>query len=206
VGRVIAIGASTGGTEALRDVLTAMPVDVPPIVIVQHMPEAFTRAFAERLDGLCRLRVREAKNGDRLEQGLALIAPGGAQHMELVRCGDGYSVRLVSAPPMNHHRPSVDVLFHSCARVLGASGVAAILTGMGGDGAQGMLAMRRAGARTVAQDEATCVVFGMPKEAIACGAADVIVPLDVVASTVVRIAREPVTKGAARPAARLASR
>jgi len=184
---VLAIGASTGGTEALRVVLQAMPADAPGIVIVQHMPEKFTRHFADRLDGLCAIRVREAQDGDRILPGQALIAPGGAAHMEVVRSGAQYHVRLVPGPPVGHHRPAVDVLFHSCARVLGSNAVAGILTGMGGDGAQGMLAMRRAGARTVAEDESTCVVFGMPKEAIAAGAVDVVAPLEAVADTMLRL-------------------
>lgn len=187
---VLALGASTGGTEALRDVLVRLPADAPGVVIVQHMPEAFTRAFAQRLDGLCRIRVREASDGDVVRPGLALIAPGGTRHMEVVRSGAQYVVRLRATPPVNHHRPSVDVLFHSCAHALGSNAVGAILTGMGGDGASGLLAMRQAGARTIAQDEATCVVFGMPREAIAQGAAEVVCPLDAVAPTLLRLARE----------------
>lgn len=184
---VIAIGASTGGTEALREVLEAMPADAPGMVVVQHMPEQFTRHFADRLDKLCAVRVREAANGDRVLPGHVLIAPGGAQHMEVTRSGAQASVRLVSSPPLNHHRPSVDVLFRSCAQALGANAVGAILTGMGADGAEGLLAMRRAGARTVAQDEASCIVFGMPKEAIARGAAEMVAPLGGIAATLLRL-------------------
>jgi two-component system chemotaxis response regulator CheB len=187
---VFALGASTGGTEALREVLVALPPDAPGVVIVQHMPEAFTRAFAERLDGLSRIQVRQARDGDAIRPGLALIAPGGTHHMEVVRSGAHYSVRLIATPPVNHHRPSVDVLFRSCAHALGSNAVGAILTGMGGDGAAGLLAMRRAGARTIAQDEASCVVFGMPREAILAGAAEHVCALDHVAPTLLRLAHE----------------
>lgn len=185
--KILAMGASTGGTEALREVLCALPPDAPGIVIVQHMPERFTRAFAERLDGLARICVREARDGDRVLPGHALIAPGNF-HMELVRGGADYSVRVFSADPVNRHRPSVDVLFHSCARAAAQNAVGVILTGMGDDGARGLLDMRAAGARTIAQDEATCVVFGMPKEAIARGAAEFIEPLPRVAQTALRLA------------------
>ncbi len=195
---VFALGASTGGTEALREVLVALPADSPGLVIVQHMPEAFTRAFAERLDGLTRIRVREARDGDTIRPGLALIAPGGTHHMEVVRSGAHYSVRLLPTPAVNHHRPSVDVLFRSCAHALGSNAVGAILTGMGGDGAAGLLAMRRAGARTIAQDEASCVVFGMPREAILAGAAEHVCSLDHVAPALLRLAHE-------RPSDRVAS-
>ncbi len=168
---LVAIGASTGGTEALREVLTALPADSPPIVIVQHMPPVFTRQFADRLNGLCKVRVREASDGDLLLPGHVLIAPGGESHLEIVRSGARFHARLLSAPPVHHHRPSVDVLFESCARQAGANAVGVILTGMGDDGARGMLAMRHAGARTIAQDEASSVVFGMPRAAIEIGAA-----------------------------------
>lgn len=188
--KVIAIGASTGGTEAIRAVLTALPPNAPPIVIVQHMPPVFTSHFARRLDGLCRVRVKEASDGDVLLDGHVLIAPGGEAHLEVVRSGANYSVRLVKAPPVGHHRPSVDVMFHSCARAVGPNAVGAILTGMGADGARGLLAMRRAGAKTLAEDESTCVVFGMPREAIACGAAEHVVPLDRMAGTLLRAAQE----------------
>ena len=180
--QVIAIGASTGGTEALRTVLTQLPPDAPGIVIVQHMPEKFTSQFATRLDAACQIRVSEARHGDRILRGHALIAPGN-QHMTVVRSGAVYSVQLNGDPPVSHHRPSVDVLFDSCARFLGPNVVGVILTGMGNDGARGLLAMRNNGARTIAQDEATSVVFGMPKEAIAAGAVERVLPLEEVATT-----------------------
>ena len=187
---VIAIGASTGGTEALREILCALPANAPPVVIVQHMPPVFTRQFAKRLDGLCSVRVKEASDGDTLVTGHVLIAPGGETHLEVVRSGATYGVRLLAAPPVGHHRPSVDVMFDSCARALGPNAVGAILTGMGADGARGLLAMRRAGATTFAEDESTCVVFGMPKEAIAAGAAAHVVPLDEMAAALLRAAQD----------------
>jgi two-component system chemotaxis response regulator CheB len=174
--RLIAVGASTGGTEALREFLTAMPADAPGIVIVQHMPEKFTRSFAERCDDLCTIRVKEAEDGERVLVGHALIAPGNF-HMALRRSGAQYSVTVHSGPPVNRHRPSVDVLFDSVAECAGRNALGVILTGMGADGARGLLGMRHAGARTIAQDESTCVVFGMPKEAIERGAAEVVLPL-----------------------------
>jgi two-component system, chemotaxis family, protein-glutamate methylesterase/glutaminase len=185
--QVIAMAASTGGTEALREVLSVLPRDAPGIVIVQHMPLRFTQAFARRLDGVCQISVREARDGDRIVPGVALIAPGDS-HMLVTRSGSIYSVRLSNDPPVNHHRPAADVLFESCARCLGANAVAVVLTGMGADGARGLHAMKQAGARTIAQDEATCVVFGMPKEAILTGAVDHVVPLDRVAETMLRLA------------------
>jgi two-component system, chemotaxis family, protein-glutamate methylesterase/glutaminase len=184
--KIIAIGASTGGTEALREVLCTMPPDSPGVVIVQHMPERFTRAFADRLDGLCRIRVSEARDGDRVLPGHALIAPGNF-HMELTRSGAEYGVRVFSAEPVNRHRPSVDVLFHSCARAAGPNATGVILTGMGDDGARGLLAMRTAGAHTIAQDEASCVVFGMPKEAIELGAAEFVAPLPHISEAALRL-------------------
>lgn len=184
--KVIAVGASTGGTEALRDFLTVMPADSPGIVIVQHMPEKFTRSFAERLDSLCQIRVHEAQNGDRILPGHALLAPG-SYHMEVTRSGANYSVRVFSGEPVNRHRPSVDVLFHSCARYLGGNAVGVILTGMGNDGARGLLAMRQAGAHTIAQDEASCIVFGMPKEAIALGGAEEVVSLQKIPASVLQM-------------------
>ncbi len=187
--KVIAVGASTGGTEALREFLTALPPASPGVVIVQHMPEKFTRSFAERLDGLCQIRVREAQDGDSVLPGHALIAPGN-YHMEVSRSGANYTARVFMGEPVNRHRPSVDVLFESCARSLGANAVGVIMTGMGNDGARGLLSMRRAGARTVAQDEATCVVFGMPKEAIALGAAEEIAGLTHIPTTVLRLLTE----------------
>jgi two-component system chemotaxis response regulator CheB len=174
--RVIAVGASIGGTEAIRQLLMAMPPDAPGLVIVQHMPERFTRAFAEHCDGSCPVRVQEAKDGDRLGPGHAFIAPGN-HHMRVHRDGQSYRVTLGSGPPVNGHRPSIDVLFTSTAAAAGRNAVGVILTGMGADGARGLAAMKRAGARTLAQDEASCVVFGMPREAIALGAVDHVLPL-----------------------------
>ena len=186
--QVIALGASTGGTEALREVLEPLPPDSPGIVIVQHMPEKFTRSFAERLDSLCRVRVKEAEDGDRILPGHALLAPGN-YHLEVFRNGAEYRVRVFSSDRVNRHRPSVDVLFRSCARQLGANAVGVILTGMGADGARGLLEMRQAGARTIAQDEASCVIFGMPKEAIALGGAEEVRPLSQIPSCVLRMAQ-----------------
>jgi two-component system chemotaxis response regulator CheB len=174
--KIVAIGASTGGTEALRELLEPLPADFPAIAIVQHMPEKFTGQFAKRLDSLCKISVKEAADGDRLLVGHALLAPGN-HHMELVRRGAEYTVKITQAEPVNRHRPSVDVLFNSFAENAGANAIGVILTGMGNDGARGLLAMRNAGAFTVAQDENTSVVFGMPKEAIACGGAQEVHPL-----------------------------
>jgi two-component system chemotaxis response regulator CheB len=174
--KVVAIGASTGGTEALRSVLEAMPPDAPGLVIVQHMPEGFTAAFAERLNQTCQIEVKEAVNHDRVIQGRALIAPGN-RHTVLVRSGAHYAVEVIDGPLVSRHRPSVDVLFRSVARAAGPNAVGVIMTGMGSDGAEGLLEMKRAGAATIGQDEATCVVFGMPKEAIDRGAVDEVIPL-----------------------------
>lgn len=185
--KVLALGASTGGTEALVRLLTALPADSPGTVIVQHMPAGFTRSFAGRLDSLCRMRVKEAQDGDRVLPGHALLAPGDFQ-MEVMRSGANTVVKVFHGQPVNRHRPSVDVLFHSCAQALGSNAVGAILTGMGADGAHGLLAMRQAGAHTVAQDEASCVVFGMPKEAIALGAAEEVTSLDTMAPVLLRLA------------------
>ena len=168
--RVIALGTSTGGTQALELVLRQLPADSPGIVIVQHMPEKFTAAFAQRLNNLCQIEVREARHLDRVRAGLALVAPGG-RHMQLKRSGAQYFVEVLDGPPVNRHKPSVDVLFRSVARHAGHNALGIIMTGMGDDGARGLLNMREAGARTVAQDEASCVVFGMPKEAVQIGAA-----------------------------------
>jgi len=189
--RIIAIGASTGGTEAIREILLEMPPDAPGIVIVQHMPEKFTRAFAERCDKLCAIRVKEAEDGDRILQGHALIAPGN-YHMRVFRDARGYRVRIDQEPHVNRHRPSVDVLFHSAATVAGANAVGVILTGMGADGAHGLRAMRKAGAKTIAEHESTCVVYGMPKEAIALGAVDYVLPLTKIAGALLELAQASV--------------
>jgi two-component system chemotaxis response regulator CheB len=180
-GPVIVLGASTGGTEALRTILTSLPPDSPPVVVVQHMPGAFTAAFARRLDTLCAMRVMEARDGEPLRPGVVLIAPGG-RHIELIKYAPGYAVRVFDGSPVSGHRPSVDVLFQSAASVLGARATAALLTGMGADGAEGLLALRGRGARTIAQDEHTSIVFGMPKEAIQRGAAAEVLPLDRIAA------------------------
>ncbi len=179
--RVVAVGASTGGTEALRVFLEALPGDCSGIVIVQHMPEGFTKAFSERLNGLCRIRVKEAQDGDTVLRGQALIAPGN-RHMLLKRSGARYFVEVKDGPLVCRHRPSVDVLFRSTARYAGKNAIGIIMTGMGDDGARGMLEMKQAGAYTIAQDEATCVVFGMPKEAISLGGVDKVLPLEKIAS------------------------
>ncbi len=178
---VVCIGASTGGTEALREVLEALPANSPGIVIVQHMPESFTRAFARRLNSLCQVDVKEAEDGDTVMRGHVLIAPGGLRHMMLERQGARYVVAVKEGPLVSRHRPSVDVLFRSAARNAGSNAVGIIMTGMGDDGARGLLEMKQAGARTFAQDEASSVVFGMPKEAIARGAADRVIPLSAIA-------------------------
>jgi len=182
---VVAVGASTGGTEALRIFLEALPADTPGIVIVQHMPELFTKSFANRLNELCKISVKEAENGDTVLRGRALIAPGN-KHTLLKRSGARYYVEVKDGPLVNRHRPSVDVLFRSTARYASKNAIGIIMTGMGDDGARGLLEMKEAGARTIAQDERTCVVFGMPKEAIKLGAADKILPLEQIAGFVVR--------------------
>jgi two-component system chemotaxis response regulator CheB len=187
--KVVAVGASTGGTEALRHVLEALPADAPGLVVVQHMPALFTRAFADRLDRSCRIEVKEAAHGDRVLEGRALVAPGN-RHLLLQRSGAHYTVEVKDGPLVSRHRPSVDVLFRSAAQAAGPNAVGVILTGMGDDGAAGLLEMKRAGAATVAQDEASCVVFGMPREAIARGAVDVVEPLDRIPGAVLRLARE----------------
>ena len=174
--RVVAIGTSTGGTQALEQVLTALPSLAPGIIVVQHMPEKFTAAFAMRLDSICRMTVKEAQTNDRVTPGKVLIAPGG-RHMLLRRDGAQYFVEVVDGPLVNRHRPSVDVLFRSVAKCAGANALGIIMTGMGDDGAAGLLEMRKAGARTVAQDEESCVVYGMPKEAVKRGAVEKTVSL-----------------------------
>ncbi|WP_438752420.1 protein-glutamate methylesterase/protein-glutamine glutaminase [Pararhizobium sp. O133] len=177
---VVCVGASTGGTEALREMLEALPANAPGIVIVQHMPEKFTAAFAKRLNGLCEVEVKEAADGDPVLRGHVLIAPGD-QHILLERQGARYHVSVKTGPLVSRHRPSVDVLFRSAARSAGANAMGVIMTGMGDDGARGMEEMKQAGAFTVAQDEASSIVFGMPKEAIARGGVDRVVPLDQIA-------------------------
>ncbi len=175
-GDLVAIGASTGGTEALREVLSVLPEATPGIVVVQHMPQTFTGSFARRLDSLCRIRVKEAEQGDRVLPGTAYIAPGHS-HLLVQKSAGGYVVSLSAGEPVNRHRPSVDVLFHSVAESAGDKAIGLILTGMGKDGAAGLLAMKRAGAWTIAQDRDSCVVFGMPREAIALKAVDETLPL-----------------------------
>jgi two-component system chemotaxis response regulator CheB len=181
---LIAIGASTGGTEALGELLAALPPETPGIAIVQHMPEGFTAAFARRLDACSRMEVKEAVSGDRLGRGRVLIAPGN-RHLVLRRAGDEYVAELVNAPPVSRHRPSVDVLFRSVADAAGDAATGVILTGMGADGAEGLLVMKARGARTIAQDETSCVVFGMPREAIARGAVDEVMTLSRIAAALV---------------------
>jgi two-component system chemotaxis response regulator CheB len=175
--KVVAIGASTGGTEALKELLSPLPADFPGIVIVQHMPETFTHQFAARLDSLCKIRVKEAQDGDRILPGHALLSPGG-HHMAVVRRGMEYAVHVYRGEVVNRHMPSVDVLFSSCAHSLGRNVIGVMLTGMGGDGSRGMLEMKQADAFNIAQDESTSVVFGMPREAIRIGAVDQVLPLN----------------------------
>ncbi len=186
--KVVAIGSSTGGTQALAELLPALPANCPGIVIVQHMPELFTRSFAERLNSKCAFEVKEAQDGDSVMPGRALLAPGN-QHMLLQRSGARYYVKVKAGPLVSRHRPSVDVLFKSVARYAGANAVGVMLTGMGADGADGMKEMHDGGAKNIAQDERSCVVFGMPKEAIARGGVDHVLPLDSIASMVVRLAQ-----------------
>jgi two-component system, chemotaxis family, protein-glutamate methylesterase/glutaminase len=174
--KLIIIGASTGGTEAIREVLQPLPPDSPAILIAQHMPGGFTHSFAQRLNGLCRIAVSEAVHGERILPGHAYIAPGGF-HLSVTRSGANYVAQVDQQPPVNRHRPSIDVLFNSAAIHAGKNAIGVILTGMGRDGAEGLLRMHQSGAHTLAQDEASCVVFGMPREAIAIGATDEIVPL-----------------------------
>jgi len=184
--KVVAIGASTGGTEALKVLLTQMPGNAPGMVIVQHMPANFTRTFAERLNSICQVTVKEAADNDTVGPGIALIAPGN-YHMLLRRSGARYFVELRNGPMVHHQRPAVDVLFKSVAKYAGANAIGVILTGMGADGAAGLLEMKNMGAKTIAQDEKTCIVFGMPKEAIKLGAVDKVLPLEEIASEIIRM-------------------
>ena len=189
---MIAIGASTGGTEALKEVLMKIPLNIPGILVVQHMPAHFTTAFAERLNQCCQIEVKEAKDGDSVLNGQALIAPGNF-HMLLRRSGGKYFVNIKDGPFVHHQRPAVDVLFNSTAQYAGPNAVGVIMTGMGADGANGLLKMKEAGARTIAQDEDSCVVFGMPKEAIKIGAVDRIAPIDRIAEEIIRLINTPET-------------
>ncbi|MBI5429590.1 MAG: chemotaxis protein CheB [Nitrosomonadales bacterium] len=189
--RCIVVGSSTGGTEAIKVFLSGMPHHAPPILIAQHMPESFTRSFVARLDSLCRMRVKEAEHQEKILAGTVYIAPGHS-HMLLERVPGGvYRIVLNQDPPVNRHRPSVEVLFKAAAKVLGSHAVGVMLTGMGKDGATAMLEMHRAGAYNFAQDEASCVVFGMPREAIEIGAVDEILPLDKLAERVLAYLRVP---------------
>ena len=200
-GSIIAIGASTGGTEAIREILTQLPVNSPPVLIAQHMPAGSTQSFAQRLNDLCRIRVAEAKDDTEILPGHAYIAPGHS-HLLLARVAGKPVLRLSQAEPVNRHRPSVDVLFDSVAREAGANAIGVILTGMGKDGAKGLLTMKRAGAYTLAQDETSCVVFGMPREAIALEAVDEVIALDKIAGRIMMVVqakplpmvKSPVTK------------
>ena len=187
--KVIAIGASTGGTEAIRRVIENFPANTPGTVIVQHMPSGFTKMFSDRLNQLCQMQVKEAEHGDRVRTGLILIAPGGKQ-LEVVRSGGFYQVRLGSEEKVSGHCPSVDVMMHSVAKHVGANAVGAMLTGMGQDGAEGMLAMKQAGSRCIAQDEASSVVFGMPKVAFEKGGAERLVPLDKISTALLSLLTE----------------
>lgn len=186
--RIIFIGASTGGTEALKDLLAQVPASCPPILVVQHMPPTFTGSFAKRLDGLSPPRVVEATAGQRIEAGTVYIAPGSA-HMKIRGIAGGYVTELDASGPFNRHMPSVDVLFLSAAAAVGRNAVGIILTGMGKDGANGLLAIRQAGGRTIGQDEATCVVYGMPREAAMVGAVEEVLPLGAIASRMMALAR-----------------
>lgn len=188
--RVIGIGASTGGVEALRDVLTPLPPDMPAILVAQHMPPGFTDTFARRLDRLCRMHVKEAEDGEAVHGGVAYIAPGG-RHLLLVRRGSGYRLSVSDAPPVNRHRPSVDSLFRSIAHTAAGHAIGVMLTGMGADGADAMLEMSRQGAQTIAQDEASCVVFGMPRQAILAGGVREVLPLADIAARLQALARAP---------------
>jgi two-component system chemotaxis response regulator CheB len=182
--KIIFIGASTGGTEATKDVLINLPADCPAVMITQHMPAGFTKSYAARLDSLCRIRVAEARDGERVLPGHAYLAPGGF-HLSVERSGANYIARVTEGEPVNRHKPSVEVLFNSAARVVGPNALGVMLTGMGADGAKAMLAMRDAGSFNIAQDEESCVVFGMPKEAIAQGAAHEVLSLNRIAARLI---------------------
>ncbi|MGC4034284.1 MAG: chemotaxis response regulator protein-glutamate methylesterase [Tepidisphaeraceae bacterium] len=186
--KILAIGASTGGVQALTEVLTAFPRNAPGTVVVQHMPANFTASFANRLNSMCEVEVKEAADGDSIVQGRVLIAPGG-MHMLMRRSGSRYYVEIKDGPEVHHQKPAVDVLFDSVARFAGANAVGAILTGMGADGAKGLLNMLNAGAKTIAQDEKSCIVFGMPMEAIKCGGAQQVLPLNKIASALIQLAQ-----------------
>ncbi len=185
VNKPVVLGSSTGGTQAIESIVTRLPGDSPGIAIVQHMPEKFTAMYAQRLDTLCAVNVREARDGDRLERGVVLIAPGG-RHMQMVKNSGQYYLKVFDGPPVNRHKPAVDVLFKSAADCAGKDALALLLTGMGDDGARGMKQLHDVGARTICQDEASCVVFGMPKEAIKLGAADEVLPLSGMAEAILR--------------------
>lgn len=185
VGKPVLIGSSTGGVQAVETILSRLPGDAPGIAIVQHMPAGFTRMWADRVDGIVAMTVREATDGARLDRGVALVAPGG-RHLELRKVGGNYHAIVKPGPPVNRHTPSVDVLFRSAAACAGSDALGILLTGMGDDGARGMKALHDAGARTIAQDEATCIVFGMPKEAIALGAVEEVLPIDRIADAILR--------------------
>ncbi len=191
--RIIFVGASTGGTEAVKQFLQGFPADCPPILVVQHMPEAFTGSFAARLNGFCQPGVIEAKGGEGVAAGTVYIAPGHS-HLKIRRQGAGYATELSSLPPVNRHRPSVDVLFDAAAAVVGRNAIGVILTGMGKDGAQGLLRMRQAGARTLGQDEASCVVYGMPREAALIGAVEEVAGIAQLAGRVLALLNRPPVK------------
>jgi two-component system chemotaxis response regulator CheB len=187
--KVIALGASTGGVQALTEVISNLPATAPGVLVVQHMPARFTRSFADRLNDSCAIQVKEAEHGDTVIPGRVLLAPGGF-HMRMHRSGARYYVEIADGPEVHHQKPSVDVLFQSVAKYAGANAVGAVLTGMGADGAEGLLAMKNAGARTIAQDEATSIVFGMPMEAIKCGAAEKVLPLNEIAKAALQLAKQ----------------
>jgi len=195
--KIIFIGASTGGTEATKEVLIKLPADCPAVVITQHMPPGFTRSYAARLDSLCRISVKEAQDGERILPGHGYLAPGGL-HLSVERSGANYIARVRDGEPVNRHKPSVEVLFESAARVVGPNAMGIMLTGMGGDGARAMKQMRDAGSYNLVQDENSCVVFGMPKEAINAGAADEVLPLDKIAARLIERLRSPTGIGPGR--------